>query len=109
MVPRDVLAYNARKVEDVAFPLWLRKYSVPYWVLPEIFGGDANYCYRIECSLGRCSVAGALSTKANTLPEHFVADEKHAKHLEETPAFPLYQIPCDYPYLRESWRRCRWQ
>jgi hypothetical protein len=37
-------------------PLWLRKYSVPYWVLAEIFGRDANYYHRIECMFGRCSV-----------------------------------------------------
>jgi hypothetical protein len=69
------------ETEDLEKPLWLRKYSVPYWVLAEIFGRDANYYHRIECMLGRCSVVGALSSKPGTIPKHFIADEKHAKHL----------------------------
>ena len=81
IVPGDVLAYMTGKTEDLEKPLWLRKYSVPYWVLAEIFGRDANYYHRIECMLGRCSVVGALSSKPGIIPKHFVADEKHAKHL----------------------------
>lgn len=83
IVPCNVLAYMSGKTEDVEKPLRLRKYSVPYWVLAEIFGRDANYYHRIECTLGRCSVVGALSSGPGTLPKHFVADEKHAKHLGE--------------------------
>ena len=38
IVPGDGLAYMTGKTEDLEKPLWLRNYSVPYWVLAEIFG-----------------------------------------------------------------------
>jgi hypothetical protein len=60
-------------------PLFLRKFNVPFWGLAYVFGRDAMYWYRLECTLGRNSLVGTTVKSAETLPQDLVADEKHTK------------------------------
>jgi hypothetical protein len=45
--------------------------------LTEVFGRNPMYWHRLECSLGRSSLAGTTIQAAEGLPRHLVADEKH--------------------------------
>src|SRR3954447_17301465 len=74
--PSFLMPYMTARVEDVEGPLFLRKFGVPFWALARVFGDDPMYWYRLECGLGRCSVAGATVRRAE-LPEHLLADEHH--------------------------------
>ena len=83
VLPSDVLPHMCGKTEDVAAPLFLRKFGVPYWALATIYPRSANYYYRVECRLGKTSIVGALHGREGALPEQLCCDEKHAKHLGE--------------------------
>jgi len=74
--PSFLMPYMTARVEDVEGPLFLRKFGVPFWALARVFGDDPMYWYRLECGLGRFSVAGATVRRAE-LPEHLLADEHH--------------------------------
>jgi hypothetical protein len=86
LVTRDGVAYSVRpsflmpylvaRVGDVEGPLFLRKFGVPFWALARVFGRDPMSWYRMECGLGRFSVAGATVRRVG-LPEHLLADEHH--------------------------------
>jgi len=51
--PSFVMPYMTGLIQDVETPLFLRKWSVPYWALAKAFGKNAMYWYRLETSLGR--------------------------------------------------------
>ena len=74
--PSFLMPYLAARVEDVEGPLFLRKFAVPFWALARVFGNDPMYWYRLECGLGRASVAGT-TIRRGELPEHLLADEHH--------------------------------
>ena len=74
--PSFVLPYMTARTADVEGPLFLRKFAVPFWALARVFGHDPTYWYRLECGLGRFSVAGTTVRRAD-LPEHLLADEHH--------------------------------
>ncbi len=74
--PSFLMPYMTARVEDVEGPLFLRKFGVPFWALARVFGDDPMFWYRLECGLGRFSVAGATVRRAE-LPEHLLADEHH--------------------------------
>jgi hypothetical protein len=74
--PSFLMPYMTARVEDVEGPLFLRKFGVPFWALARVFGDDPMYWYRLECGLGRFSVAGTTVRRAG-LPEHLLADEHH--------------------------------
>ena len=74
--PSFVLPYCSARTEDVAKPLFLRKFGVPLWALAEVFGRDAMYWFRLECQLGRNSIVGTTVRQAD-LPAHLAADEHH--------------------------------
>jgi hypothetical protein len=74
--PPFLMTYMAARVEDVEGPLFLRKFGVPFWALARVFGDDPMSWYRLECGLGRFSVAGATVRKGE-LPGHLLADEHH--------------------------------
>ena len=83
VLPCEVLPHMCGLTEEVADPLFLRKFSVPYWALARIFERDANYYYRVERRMGKTSIVGALHGRNGALPEDVCCDEKHAKHLGE--------------------------
>ena len=74
--PSFLMPYMTARVGDVEGPLFLRKFAVPFWALARVFGRDPMYWYRIECGLGRFSVAGTTVRRVE-LPEHLLADEHH--------------------------------
>src|SRR5438874_4531537 len=74
--PSFLMPYLTARTEDVEGPLFLRKFGVPFWALAHVFGDDPMFWYRLECGLGRFSVAGATVRRAE-LPEHLLADEHH--------------------------------
>src|SRR3954449_5828994 len=74
--PSFLMPYMTARTADVEGPLFLRKFAVPFWALARVFGHDPTYWYRLECGLGRFSVAGTTVRRAD-LPEHLLADEHH--------------------------------
>jgi hypothetical protein len=74
--PSFLMPYMTARTADVEGPLFLRKFAVPFWALARVFGHDPMYWYRLECGLGRFSVAGTTVRRAD-LPEHLLADEHH--------------------------------
>jgi hypothetical protein len=74
--PSFLMPYMTARTADVEGPLFLRKFAVPFWALARVFGRDPMYWYRLECGLGRFSVAGTTVRRAD-LPEHLLADEHH--------------------------------
>src|SRR3954452_13708825 len=74
--PSFLMPYMTARVADVEGPLFLRTFGVPFWALARVFGRDPMYWYRLEVSLGRNSVVGTTTRRAD-LPEHLLADEHH--------------------------------
>jgi hypothetical protein len=74
--PSFVMPYLTGYTDEVAHPLFLRTFGVPYWALAQVFGRDASYWQRLETSLGRNSLVGA-TVRTTTVPEHLAADEHH--------------------------------
>jgi hypothetical protein len=74
--PSFLMPYLTGHVEDVEGPLFLRKVGIPFWALAHVFGEDPMFWYRLECGLGRFSVAGTTVRQAE-LPKHLLADEHH--------------------------------
>ena len=102
VVPSGVMPYMTGKAEEVEDPLFLRKFSVPYWALEQVFGKSASYYWRLERRMGMSSIAGAITGHVEvdilegveteepnrmscqcSLPEDLACDEKHAKYLGE--------------------------
>lgn len=74
--PSFLMPYMTARTDDAQGPLFLRKFGVPFWALARVFGHSPMYWYRMECGLGRFSVAGTTVHQA-VLPEHLLADEHH--------------------------------
>jgi hypothetical protein len=74
--PSFLMPYMTARTDDAQGPLVLRKFGVPFWALARVFGHTPMSWYRIECGLGRFSVAGTTVHQA-VLPEHLLADEHH--------------------------------
>ena len=79
--PSYLTPYLSGIVEDIEKALFMRKFNVPFWALSYAFGKDPMYWYRIEQSLGRNSIVGTTIRKADDIPEHLGADEKHTRIL----------------------------
>ncbi len=77
-----MLPYMTGSVGDVEKPLFLHhKFGVPFWALTYAFGKDDSYWYRLSQQLGRPSLVGTSIKRADKLPEHLLADEKHTRIL----------------------------
>jgi hypothetical protein len=74
--PSFLAPYMTARIGDVAAPLFLRTFGVPFWALTRVFGRDPMYWYRLECGLGRSSVVGVTVRRAE-VPAHLLADEHH--------------------------------
>lgn len=88
--PSFVLPYMTALAPDITIPLFLRKFSVPYWGLAFAFKRNAHYWHRLECSLGRMSLLATTISDSHLLPSHLAADEKIAFLRGEQ--FPLAMI-----------------
>jgi len=58
--------------------LYLRQWGLPFDALAYLFGHDAMFWYRAEVALGRPSLVGTTVKCPEKLPEHLLADGKHA-------------------------------
>lgn len=76
--PSFVMPYMTGFTDDVADPLFLRRFGVPFWALTHVFGRDTMYWYRLEMSLGRNSIVGT-TVRHVEVPEHLLADEHHQR------------------------------
>ena len=75
----DVLPYMTGYTDEVEKPLFLRRFSVPFWGLSYVFGRNDSYWYRLSTHLGRYDIVGTTIKAPDKLPEHLLADEKHAR------------------------------
>jgi len=78
IAPCDILPYMAGEVTEVEKALFLRRFGVPFWALTYVFGHNDMYWYRIVGSLERHDIVGTTVKEPENLPEHLLADEKHA-------------------------------
>lgn len=79
IAPCDILPYMAGEVTEVEKALFLRRFGVPYWALTYVFGHNDMYWYRLVGSLGRHDILGTTVKQPTQLPQHLLADEKHAR------------------------------
>jgi hypothetical protein len=77
--PAFLMPYHVALTDDIAKPLFLRKFDVPFWALAHVYGKNAMFWYRTEQSLGRNSIVGTTIKNPDLLPEHLAADEKHSR------------------------------
>ena len=81
--PSFVAPYLVGTVDQLEFPLRLRRYGVPYDLITCIFGHNDMFWYRLELSLGRNSLAGTTLRASGKVPEDLTADEHHTKQCGE--------------------------
>jgi hypothetical protein len=74
--PSFVMPYPTARAGDVAGPLFLREFGVPFWAPARVFGRDPMFWFRLECGLGRGSVVGTTARRA-AVPADLLADEHH--------------------------------
>jgi hypothetical protein len=79
VVPSFVLPYRVGYTEDVEKALFLRRFGVPFWALPYVFGRHDLYWQCLVAQLGRHDIVGTTLKDADQLPEHLLADEKHPR------------------------------
>lgn len=79
--PSFVMPYMTGFADDVKDALFFRKFDVPFWALAHVFGRNPMYWYRLENHIGRNSIVGTTIKRAELLPEHIAADEKHTRIL----------------------------
>jgi len=77
IVPSGVMPYMTGYTDDVEKPMFLRKFSVPFWALTYVFGKNDSYWYRLASHFGRYDIVQTTVKDANRLPEDWLADEKH--------------------------------
>ena len=77
--PSFMMPYQIAETKEVDKALYLRHWGVPFDALAYVFGRDAMFWYRAYLSQGRNSIVGATVKKAEFLPEHVLADEKHTR------------------------------
>lgn len=75
----DILSYRRATVSEVEKALFIKSFGVPDWAITIVFGRNDSFWYRVGESLGRNSIVGTTVKNTEILPEHLLADEKHAK------------------------------
>ena len=68
--PSFVLPYFCGDTEVASNALFLRKFSVPYWAIAQVFGKNAMYWYKVTESLGKNSLVGTTLKNKKLLPKH---------------------------------------
>lgn len=77
IAPSGVLPYLTGWTDEVEKALFLRRFSVPYWALAQVFGRDEQYWFRQTSALGRLELVATTVQTPEKLPAHLLADEKH--------------------------------
>lgn len=75
----DVMPYMTGYTDELEKPLFLRRFSVPFWGLSYVFGRNDSYWYRLSSHLGRSEIVGTTVKAPDKLPKHLLADEKHTR------------------------------
>jgi hypothetical protein len=76
--PSFVMPYMTAFTDDIADPLFFRRFGVPFWALAHVFGRGEMYWYRLEISLARNNIVGT-TVRHTEMPEHLLADEHHQR------------------------------
>jgi hypothetical protein len=66
-------------VTEVEKALFLRRFGVPFWALTYVFGRNDSYWFNLTMALGRHDIVGTTVKQPENLPQHLLADEKHAR------------------------------
>jgi len=74
-----VMPYMTGYTDEVEKVLFLRRFGVPFWGLSYVFGRNDSYWYRLSTHLGRYEIVGTTVKDPDKLPQHLLADEKHAR------------------------------
>ena len=74
--PSFITPYWTANCEEVAYPLLLMNYGVPYWLITQHFGRQDDYWYRLFLHIGRFNIVSTTVRREGVVPEHLVADEK---------------------------------
>ena len=61
----EVLPYMTGYTDEVEKPLFLRRFSVPFWGLSYVFGRNDSYWYRLSTHLGRYEIVGTTVKAAD--------------------------------------------
>jgi hypothetical protein len=80
IAPSGVLPYLSDETDAVEKALFLRRFGVPFWGLTYVFGRNDQYWYRLTTQLGRYDIVSTTVKEAQALPQHVLADEKHAHY-----------------------------
>jgi hypothetical protein len=75
----DLMPYMTGYTDEWEKPLFLRRFSVPFWGRSYVFGRNDSYWYRLSTHVRRYEIVGTTVKAAGKLPEHLLADEKHAR------------------------------
>lgn len=79
IAPCDILPYMTGHVTEVEKALFLRHFGVPFWALTYVFGRNDSYWFNLTMALGRHDIVGTTVKQPENLPQHLLADEKHAR------------------------------
>lgn len=82
--PSFLLPGMRATTQEVAKPLFLLRFGVPFWALAHVFGRNpmcraAGRWYRLYLCLGRSSIVGTTVYAPDKLPEDVLADEHHIR------------------------------
>lgn len=80
IAPSGLLPYLSGATDEVEKALFLRRFGVPFWGLTYVFGHNDQYWYRLTAQLGRYDIVSTTVKEGDALPEHLLADEKHAHY-----------------------------
>jgi hypothetical protein len=79
IAPSAVMPYMTGYTDEVEKPLFLRRFSVPFWALSYVFGRNDQYWYRLSSHLGRYALIQTTVRATGQVPKHLLADEKHVR------------------------------
>lgn len=80
IAPSGLLPYLSGATDEVEKALFLRRFGVPFWGLTYVFGRNDQYWYRLTTQLGRYDIVTTTVKAAEAMPQHLLADEKHAHY-----------------------------
>lgn len=80
IAPSGLLPYLSGETDEVEKALFLRRFGVPFWGLTYVFGRNDQYWYRLVTQLGRYDIVTTTVKEAAAMPQHLLADEKHAHY-----------------------------
>lgn len=77
--PSFILPYQRAKTDQVAKPLFLLRFGVPFWALAYVFGRNPMWWYRTFLCLGFTNLVGSTVYNIDQLPQDLLADEHHIR------------------------------